>query len=67
MLRRSAESVTARMSMPSIFDRARLRVEGAVEQRERGRLAGAGRADEGDGLARERGEVRSATAGRLPS
>ncbi len=37
-------------------DRARLRVEGAVEERERGRLARAGRTHQSDGLARKRSE-----------
>ena len=35
---------------------ARLRIEDAVQQRQRRRLAGAGRADQRDGLARQRGE-----------
>jgi hypothetical protein len=38
------------------LDEARLRVEGAMEKRDRGRFAGAGRADQGYGLAGQRGE-----------
>ena len=38
-------------------DEARLRVEGAVEERERGGFAAAGRADQSDAVAGERGET----------
>ena len=38
------------------LDDAGLRIEGAVQQRDRGRFAGAGRADQRDGLAGQRGE-----------
>ena len=53
--------------MPSILIDAGLRIEGAVQQRERGRLAGAGRADQRDGLARQRREGEVGDRGRLPS
>src|SRR6516162_4507626 len=44
---------------------ARLRVEGAVEQSERGRFAGAGRPDEGDRFAGQRGEGQISDCGAL--
>ena len=57
ILRRSAASLISRMSMPSIVIAPGLRIEGAMQQRQRRRLAGAGGADQRDGLARLRDEV----------
>ena len=51
--------------MPSILIEPGLRIEHAVQQRQRGRLAGAGRADQRDGLARQRGEVQVGDRGAL--
>ena len=47
------------------FDRAGLRIERAMQQRERGRLAGAGGADERDGLARQHRERKVRDGGAL--
>ena len=47
------------------LDRARLRIEAAVQQRQRRGLARAGRADERDGLSRCRGEVQPKHRGRF--
>jgi hypothetical protein len=44
-----------------------LRIEGAMQQRDRGGFAGAGRADQRDGLAGECREGEASIAGRLPS
>ena len=46
ILRRSPVSVKSRMSMPSTAIDARLRIEGAMQQRQRRRFAAAGRADQ---------------------
>ena len=48
-------------------DEAGLRIEGAMQQRNRCRLAGAGCADQRDSLAGSAVKERSSTAGRLPS
>ena len=48
---RSEFRVTVRVSMPSIRMRAGLRVVDALQEVDQRRLAGAGRADDGDRLA----------------
>ena len=63
--RRSAGS-SSRRSMPSMRDRAGLRIVEAQQHREHGALAGAGRADQGHGFAGRdlQVEIRRAPAGR---
>ena len=56
MLWRSAASLIALDVHAVDLDHAGLRIERAVQQRERGRLAGAGRADQRNGFARQRRE-----------
>ena len=64
MLRRSEARQMSRMSVAVDPDRARLRIEGSVEETQRRRLAGAGRADKRDVLPRldREGHVRDGGA-----
>ncbi len=57
ILRRSATQLHVADVDSVDADRAALRIEHAVQQAERGRLAGAGRADQSDGLARPHDEA----------
>ena len=65
MFRRSAESLQAADVHAVDLDRARLRIEHAVQERQRGRLARAGRADQRDDLARQRGKFQVGDRGAL--
>jgi len=55
MFRRSAVSVRPRTSMPSILMKPDCGSKRAMQQCDGGRLAGAGRTDQSDGLAGQRG------------
>ena len=65
MLRRSPDSVMRADVHAVDLDRAGLRIEDAVQQRQRRRFAGAGGADQRDGLARQRGEGQIGDRGAL--